>query len=401
MPRSRLSAKIDKFVPSLTLSLKALVRQRLESGRPIYDFGLGETQGELAPHIAEAAAAAYREGRTQYGDPAGLAELRRAVLGWLDLGDRYDVDSVVITTGAKQSLFNVFLALTDPADCVLFDCAPWVSYQPLAVAAYAFPVMVLPEAGTGNRLKVTADDLERNLRQRPHARLFLLNSPCNPTGQLYDAAEIERLLAVCVEHQVYFVLDRLYWRLVLDGGGYPAPRVDDETLPWLVQVDGLSKNFRRTGGIRIGWTVAPRDVAAAMTNLQSHYTSGPSVPAQYAALAALSRPYDDELRAAIARKAALMRREAAALPGVEVWPTEAAFYSFWDVRGCCGRSAPDGHRLASSADVAAYLLEEAGVVTAPGEAFLQDGFLRLSITLPDDELVAGVRAAVAALDRLA
>ena len=398
--RARLSAKLGKFVPSLTLSLKALAQERRRRGLPIYDFGLGETRGELAPAIADAAATAYREGRTQYADPSGLVELRQAVLDWLGLEGRYGADSVVVTTGAKQSLFNIFLALADPGDCFLFDCAPWVSYQPLAVASYASPVMVEPTAGTRDFLKISSRDLERTLKLHPQARLFLLNSPCNPTGQVYSAAEVEELLSVCVEHGVYFVLDRLYWQLVLDGEAFPSPRIDEETLPWVIQVDGLSKNFRRTGGLRIGWTVAPADVARAMTNLQSHYTSGPSVPAQHAALAAVSQPYDTGMRADIRRKADLMRREAESLPHVDAWPTVGAFYSFWDVHDCLGRRTPDGELLESSADVAAYLLEAAGLISLPGEAFLQEGYLRLSITLPDEELVAGVRSAVVALERL-
>ena len=400
MPRSRLSAKVDQFTPSLTLALKALVNERRAQGLPIYDFGLGETRGELAPHIVEGAATAYRAGQTQYADPAGLVELREAVLDWLDLAHQYGVDNVIITTGAKQSLFNIFLALADPGDSFLFDCAPWVSYEPLAVASSARAVRVQPERGLDNYLKVSGPDLERALGEHPGAKLFLLNSPCNPTAQLYSAAELEELVAVCVEHQIYFVLDRLYWRLVFKEDYYPEPRIDETTQPWIIQVDGLSKNFRRTGGMRIGWTVAPTDVAAAMVNLQSHYTSGPSVPAQHAALRALEHPYDGEMRADIRNKAALMATEGAKLPLVNVWPTAGTFYSFWDVRSCRGRSAPDGGRLVSSSDVASYLLGTAGVVTAPGEAFAQEGFLRLSITLPDEELIAGVRAAAEALARL-
>jgi aspartate aminotransferase len=305
-----------------------------------------------------------------------------------------------VTAGAKQSLFNVFLALCNPADCVLLDAAPWVSYQPLAVAAYAFPVMVLPEDGEASHLKVAARDLERNLDMRPHARLFLLNSPCNPTAQLYDADEIESLLAVCVERQVYFVLDRLYWRLVFDGATYPEPRVDERTRPWLIQVDGISKNFRRTGGLRIGWTVAPADVAQAMANLQSHYTSGPSTPAQHAALAAITHPYTGELRDDLAGKRDLLAAECAALPHVKIWPSPATFYSFWDVRDCFGRRTPQGAVLANSDDVAAYLIEAAGVITASGQAFMQPGYLRVTFAVPDQELVAGLRAAGTALSAL-
>ncbi|HVR27963.1 MAG TPA: aminotransferase class I/II-fold pyridoxal phosphate-dependent enzyme [Thermoanaerobaculia bacterium] len=401
----RLSAKLGKFRPSLTLELKRLTQERRAQGLPVYDFGLGETHGELAPHIREGAERAYREGQTMYGDPVGLAELRTAVLDWLGLSAHYGIENVVITSGAKQSLFNIFLALCNPADCVIFDAAPWVSYQPLAVAAYAFPVMGLPKEGEPaasdhRRLKVTGEDLRRNLRMRPHARLFLLNNPCNPTAQLYDAAEVEELLAICVEHRVYFVLDRLYWRLLFDGRSYPEPRVDSETLPWLIQVDGMSKNFRRTGGLRIGWSVAPTDVASAMGNLQSHYTSGPSSPAQFAALAALRRPYSNNLRDDLERKRDLLHREAVDLPLVDVWPTPATFYSFWDVRACFGLETPGGQVLESSDDVARYLFDRAGVVTASGGAFMQDGYLRLSFASSDEDIVGGVRAAARALREL-
>lgn len=395
----RLSAKLSKFRPSLTLELKGLVEERRRAGLPVYDFGLGETKGALPADLRAAGELAYREQQTMYGDPGGLLELRRQVLSWLGLESRYGPEDVVITAGAKQSLFNIFLAVCNPADVVLFDAAPWVSYQPLAVAAYAVPIMVLPRRPE-SRLKVSADDLRRNLELRPHVKLFLINNPCNPTGQLYDAKEIEELLAVCVEHRVYFVLDRLYWKLVFDSAGFPEPRVDDETKPWLIQVDGLSKNFRRAGGLRIGWSVAPRDVAKAMTNLQSHYTSGPSTPAQHVALTAIRREYDaellDDLRGLRDRVAAWADR----LPHVDVWPTPATFYSFWDVSAALGKRTSDGRTIRGSSDLAAYLIERAGVVTAAGAAFLQEGFLRVSFAVPAEELEAGLAAAAEALSEL-
>lgn len=396
----RVSVKLGKFRPSLTLEMKRLADERRSRGEPVYDFGLGETKGELAPHVREAGERAYREGQTMYGDPAGLPELRDAVLDWLDLRRHYDAGNVVVTAGAKQSLFNIFLAICNPADVVLFDAAPWVSYQPLAIAAYASPIMVIPKAGLRNRVKVRPADLERNLRMRPHAKLFLLNSPVNPTGQLYSAEEVEALLSICVRHQIYFVLDRLYWRLVFDGNRYPEPRVDDETRPWLIQVDGLSKNFRRTGGLRIGWSVAPEDVTEAMVNLQSHYTSGPAMPTQYSALAAISEEYDPELRLDLQRKRDLLQREARDLPHVDVWPTPASFYSFWDVRQAFGKRTPEGSTLESADDVAQYLVRAAGVVALSGNAFMQEGFLRLSFATPDEQIIDGVRAACEALGRL-
>ncbi|USN99838.1 MAG: aminotransferase class I/II-fold pyridoxal phosphate-dependent enzyme [Phycisphaeraceae bacterium] len=396
----RISTKLGKFAPSLTLALKSVVRHRRAEGLPVYDFGLGETRGELHPAIRAAGEKAFREGRTMYADPAGTPELRRAVIDWLGLADHYGPENVVITTGAKQALFNVFLATCNPADCVLFDAAPWVSYQPLAVAAYAFPVAVLPLEGHSNYLKVSPADLERNLAARPHTRLFLLNNPCNPTGQLYSAAEVESLLRVCCRYGVYMVLDRLYWRIVYEAGGYPEPPIDDETRPWLLQVDGMSKNFRSTGGMRIGWSVGPDDVTKAMINLQSHYTSGPAVPDQAAAVAALTHDYDPEMVHDLRRKRDLLRLHAEGMPHVEIWPTPASFYSFWNVAGCLGKRTPSGETIAGADDVSRYLLEEAGVVTASGRAFLQEGFLRLSFTTSDEDIVQGMAAAHEALGRL-
>jgi aspartate aminotransferase len=335
-----------------------------------------------------------------YADPAGLPQVREAVLRWLGLERAYGIENVVITAGAKQSLFNVFLAICNPADVVLFDAAPWVSYQPLAVSAYATPIMVLPAARDANRLKVSPDDLRRNLRMRPHAKLFLLNSPVNPTAQLYSPEEIEALLQVCVEYRVYFVLDRLYWRIVFDGARFPEPRIDDETRPWLIQVDGLSKNFRRTGGLRVGWSVAPMDVARAMINLQSHYTSGPAVPTQLSARAAIERSYDPEMVRDLERKRDLLQCEARGIPLVDVWPTPASFYSFWDVRQAFGRATPQGRVLRTSDDVSAYLIEEGGVVTASGSGFMQDGYLRLSFATPDETIRAGMQAVREVMGRL-
>jgi aspartate aminotransferase len=164
-----------------------------------------------------------------------------------------------------------------------------------------------------------------------------------------------------------------------------------------VFIDGLSKNFRRTGGLRIGWSVAAEDLAAAMTNLQSHYTAGPSIPAQYAALSAVRHPYDWELRDYLEANRDLIWQRAEELAGVEVWPTPGSFYSFWDVRSHVGKRLPDGEEIRNSDDVAEYLLRRAGVVTGSGTGFLQDGFLRISFAVMRDELAGGLTAAAEAL----
>ena len=396
--KPRISTKLDKFRPSLTLALKALVEDRSSKGLPVYDFGLGETKGHLDAAIRAAGEAAFPDEETMYADPGGLPELRLAVLRWLGLENHYGPENVVITNGAKQALLNTFVAIANPADVLLFDAAPWVSYQPLAVMAYATPIMVLPSSS--DRLLIGPDDLQRNIRMRPHARMFLLNNPVNPTGQLYDAATVAELALVCAENEIFFVLDRLYWKIIFDGGTFPEPPLDEEILPWLVQIDGMSKNFRRAGGLRIGWSIAPTDLSEAMINLQSHYTSGPSVPSQRAALAALESPYDSTLVDDLQRKRDLVIEHSLDIPLVRVWETPAAFYSFWDVRNALGKSTRSGWVMLDSDDVAAYLCESAGVVTGSGTGFMQDGYLRLAFDIPDDEIVAGMKAAREALAEL-
>lgn len=393
--RERISAKLTKFGPSLTLQLKKEAEARRARGEKVYDFGLGETRGSpLEPTILEAAVKAFESEFTGYAEPAGIPELRRQVLDWIPgARDVYDEENVVISNGAKQSLFNVFLATCNPGDIVLFDSAPWVSYAPMANMAYATPIQVLPLSGKASRLKVAPRDLERNLRMRPHAKLFLLNNPVNPTGQMYSQDEVDELLRVCVNYGIYMLLDRLYWRLVYDGEEYPEPNADAEARRWLIQVDGMSKNFSKAGGLRIGWTVAPTDVVRAMVNLQSHYTSGPPTPLQYAALAAISNPYRGWLRAELQAKRDIMRECAADIPGVEVWPTQAAFYSFWDIEDLMAS-------VGKSADGIARDLAKAGVIVSSGSSFMQDGFLRLSFATTEDQVRGGMAAAKKAIEKM-
>ena len=399
-PKERISAKLSKFHTSITLALKALTEARKEEDLPVHDFGLGETKGQLAPHIQEAGQKAFQEGQTVYADPAGLPELREEVLRWLGLESVYEIPNVVINAGAKQSLFNSFLAICNPADAVLLDAAPWVSYQPLVTAAYGFPVAVIPVRREENWLKTEPVDLLRNLEMRPHAKIFVLNNPVNPTAQLYSSDEIQALLKICVEHRIYFALDRLYWKILFDVDEYPEPRIDAETKKWLITVDGMSKNFRRTGGLRIGWTVAPADVAAAMVNLQSHYTAGPARPAQMAALAAIGHPYSGDMVRELKVKRDLLQSEAKDMPHVKIWPTPATFYSFWDVRETFGKKTPTGDRIGNSDDLSRYLVEQEGIVTASGNAFLQNGFLRLSFATEEQTIRDGMAAARRALSAL-
>lgn len=388
------------FQASPTLGLKAVADHRRAQQLPVYDFGLGESTGTPDPAICGAGSDAFHSGQTMYADPAGLPDLRRAALRWLNLDTEYALDNAVICSGAKQGLFNILLSICNPGDRILLDAAPWVSYQPMARAVSVDPIRVTPRAPRPRSLKIRPADLAAAIDRHPDAKLFIFNNPVNPTGELYDQDEVDALVRICAERRVYIVLDRLYWRILYDGVPYPAPHLTDATRDWVIQIDGMSKCFRRTGGLRIGWSVAPDDVAHAMIALQSHYTSGPAVPTQLAALTAIDRPYDCDLRDDLQHKRDLLAHHAATIPNVDVWPTAATFFSFWDVRAALGHTTPDGAYIDSSDQLAAYLLHDAGVLTISGGAFMQAGYLRLSFATSEQQIVEGMRAAHAALAAL-
>jgi aspartate aminotransferase len=400
MTRRRLADRMEDMPESITLAAKHIAQVRRSKNLPVYDFGLGEAKGEVDDLIVEAACTAIQEHKTGYVHPGGIPELREAILRWLSVEEHYSIDNVVVSVGAKQAIYNIFLAILNPGDSVLLDAAPWVSYAPMIQACSAVPVSIKPRLGEKNRLKISPKDLEEKLLEYPHAKALLVNSPCNPTGQLYTQEEINELLHICVEHEVFFILDRLYWKTLFEVDEYPQPELSSKTLPWLIQIDGLSKNWCGVGGLRVGWSVASQDISATMTNLQSHITSGTATPGQHAALAVLNQEYNDHMQQSLKKKQALFFELANAIDGIDPLPSQGAFYSFWNVEKLFGKTTPDGTVLQDSEDLTNYLIQEAGVITVPGKAFLLEGYLRTCFHIPEDEIKAGLAATKKAVDAL-
>ena len=398
---NRIACKISRFGPSRCLLAKGLKQERLAQGLPVYDFGLGESKGDLANYLIEAGKCAFDQQVTEYLDPAGLPELRTEILRWLNLEDHYSKDSVVVSCGAKQALSNIFFATLNPGDVALFDAAPWVSYVPMVYAAAATPVLVQPARADASYLKISPEDLTQAIQQFPAAKTFLLNSPCNPTGQIYSQVELQKLLEICAKNQIFFILDRLYWKSVYDNYEYPEPVINELTKPWLIQIDGLSKNWRRLGGLRVGWSVAAEDLSKAMVNIQSHITSGTASTSQVVALEALRREYDCEMRTDLEEKRNLVVKHAKDIPYIKRFPTQGGFYTFWNVREIFGKRTPEGEVLNSSDDICTYLVRSVGVVCLSGSAFEQDGYLRLCFHVPNEELLAGLAAIKQAFSALA
>lgn len=398
--RHRISKKLTRLRPERQHDLLQIAEQRKALGLPIYNFALAPYSGALSDSLKQTGIDALNNDDTPSSSPSGLLPLREAVLKWLELENEYAAHNVIISAGARQALLNVFLATCDSGDVVLLGSVPSLSYAPTAQLASTRPVIVQPMTVNTPDLKVRWEDLVKCLEHHPRARVFVLSNPCDPTGQVYRPAEIQALLQVCADHNVYFVLDRRHWRSMLRQQEYPTPILDEGTKPWLIQIDSLSYSFPHTSGLRVGWAVGPCDVMEMIAVIQSHNLAGPSDPSQQIALSALTTPYQNDLSTSINVKYDLFRSLADDIPGVKIFHTEGTCYSFWDVRSLFGRRTPSEQILIDSDDVAEYLLESKGVAAIPGSCFSQDGYLRFSFHVDDEVITEGMAAtrdAIAAL----
>lgn len=393
-----LSTRIASVAPSATLAVDALVRQARLAGVDVVGFGTGEPDFDTPEHIKEAARAALRDGRTKYTPSGGTPELRQAICA--DLARRglsYTPEEVIAAAGAKQALYNVFQVLLDPGDEVLIPAPYWVSYVEMVRLAGGVPVIVpsAEEAGFVPSLEALRE------RVSPRTRAVLVNSPANPTGALWPVELLRAVGELAVEQGLVIVSDEIYDRLLYDDArpvsvAVLAPEFRERT----VVVNGVSKTYAMTGW-RLGYAAGPAVLIRAMETLQSHSTSNPNTLAQAAAVAALTGPQEpvEAMRAEFAARRRLMVEGLNRLPGVACRPPAGAFYAFPNVSALFGRGVGE-RRLASSTDLAEFLLEKARVAVVPGIAFGAEGYLRLSYATSRERIAEGLRRIRAALAEL-
>ncbi|MET0343886.1 MAG: pyridoxal phosphate-dependent aminotransferase [Polyangiales bacterium] len=389
-PPPPLSTRLNLLKPSATASFHQKVVELRTQGVDVLGFGVGEPDFPTPAHIREAAKRALDDGATRYTSVRGISPLRRAIAR--DSAARrgglaHSEDEIVVSVGAKHSLFNLCFALLGPGDEAIVPTPAWVSYPEQAQLAGATPVLVATEADTG--FKLTPAQLAAAIT--PRTRVLFLCSPCNPTGAAYTESELRALADVLRPHPVWIVIDEIYATLVYDGFVQRsllevAPDLRDR----IVVVDGVSKRFAMTG-FRIGWVLASRAVAAACDALQGQMTTSPATVAQYAALAALEGPDApiEEMRRAFEARRALVLDALARIPGVACRPPEGAFYVLIDVRAHLGRTLARKVR-ADDVALAELLLDEARVAVVPGSAFFAPGFLRLSYAASEADLREGL-----------
>jgi aspartate/methionine/tyrosine aminotransferase len=390
-PRARrISTRIGAIAESATLKVDAKAKALKAEGRPVIGFGAGEPDFPTPAYVVEAAVEACRDPKNHRYTPAGgQPEHKQAIADKTRRDSGYDVQpgQVVVTNGGKQAIYEGFATMLDPGDEVIVPAPYWTTYPEAIQLAGGVTVPVLADETQG--YKVTVGQLEAARTERTKVLLFV--SPSNPTGAVYTSDEIRAIGQWVEDHDLWVLTDEIYEHLVYDGvetGSLPVlcPFLADSC----VVVNGVAKTYAMTGW-RVGWLIAPKDLAAAAANLQSHATSNVSNVSQRAALAAVTGDLSavEEMKAAFDRRRRTIVSMLNEIEGVVCPMPQGAFYAYPSVQGLLGREY-DGRLVESSADLAEYILEQAEVAVVPGEAFGTPGYLRLSYALGDDDLVEGI-----------
>jgi aspartate aminotransferase len=364
----KLAARVGQVRPSLTLAISAKAKALKESGIDVCSFSAGEPDFDTPDHIKSAAKLALDQGKTRYGAAAGEPRLREAIAQKLreENGLCYDAENVLVTNGGKHSLFNLMLALIETGDEVIIPAPYWLSYPEMVKLAGGSPVIVPTDATTG--YKITPEQLRSSIT--PKTKLFVLNSPSNPTGMVYTPAEIKALAEVVVERDILVVSDEIYEKILYDGAEHLSiGAVNPEIFERTIISSGFAKAFSMTGW-RLGYLAGSVELIKAATTVQGHSTSNVCTFAQYGAIAALSGSQDcvEEMRLAFAKRREVMFERLNAIPGLHCPKPDGAFYMFPNISKTGLKSLEFCDRLLDSMQVAVI----------PGIAFGADDCIRLS-----------------------
>ena len=357
-------------------------------------FGVGEPDFDTPEHIKEAAVAAMKKGCGKYTAVSGTPELRAAAAAELNAahGTKHAAENIIVSVGAKHSLFNLFMALLDDGDEVIVPSPCWVSYPEIVAMAGGKPVLVDTVPDDGYQLHY--ESLARAVT--PKTRVIVLNSPCNPTGAVYDKSSMEAVARVMRENkELYVVTDDIYRRLVYGVEWLSLCRVAPDVADRVLLVDGVSKTYAMTGW-RIGFTAGPVALVKAMDTLQGQSTTNPAAVAQAAALAALTGPQDSvkAMHAEFDKRRRAMVDGLRAIPKVKLHEPRGAFYCFPDLSAYVGGKCKDDLALAE------HILEKGRVAVVPGSGFFAPGFVRLSYATSMANVQEGVKRIAEALAQL-
>ena len=394
-----LSNRASKIKPSPTLAIDAKAKAMKAEGVDIVSFGVGEPDFDTPDNIKEAAIKAIRDGFTKYTPVGGIDPLKDAIIEKFrkDNNLNYMRDEIIVSCGAKHSLYNIAQALFGPGDEILIPSPYWVSYPDQVVLNDAIPVFVKTYETDSFMVKTKA--IESHITKRTKA--LILNSPSNPTGLTYNKETLERIAEIVLKHNLYVISDEIYEKLLYDGVlHFSIASLGSNIKNKTIVVNGLSKAYAMTGW-RIGYAAGPKEIIKAMTNIQSQSTSNPTSIAQKASVEALTGPQDfiNTMLTEFDMRRKFLINELNSIPGMSCLTPTGAFYAFPNTSRIYGKSI-DNRKISSSSDLALYLLEKAKVALVHGEAFGDDNYIRLSYATSINEIKKGVNRIREAVNKL-
>ena len=387
--KNRIASRMSSISPSLTLAISAKSKAMKDAGEDVVSFGVGEPDFNTPERIVEAAKTALDNGYTKYTPSSGLLPLRKAICQKLekDNGILYEPSQIIVSNGAKHSIFNACYALLEAGDEVIIPAPYWLTYPEVVKVCGATPVYL--RCKKENKYKFTAEELRSAITEK--TKMLIFNSPSNPTGAVYEEAEVRAIANVCEEAGIFVLSDEIYEKLCYNGvKPFSIAKCSEKMKDLTIVINGVSKTYAMTGW-RVGYLAAPKDVAKAIDSFQSHATSNACSISQYATIEALQIP-EEEIQKMVdvfATRREKLLALAKEIDGVEVVEPDGAFYVMLVVGGVYGKKY-NGKAITDSISFADALLDAEKVATVPGVSFGADDCVRLSYSLSEEDIQKGM-----------
>ena len=387
--KNRIANRMSAIAPSLTLAISAKAKAMKAAGESVVSFGVGEPDFNTPEHIIAAAKKALDDGQTKYTPSSGLMPLRKAICEKFkkDNGLDYEPSQIIVSNGAKHSIFNACYAVLEEGDEVIIPTPYWLTYPEVVKVCGATPVYL--ECAKENKFKFSAEDLKNAIT--PKTKMLIFNSPSNPTGAVYSEEEVRAIAKVCEEAEIFVLADEIYEKLCYNGvKPFSIAKCSEKMKELTITVNGVSKTYAMTGW-RVGYLAAPKDVAKAIDSFQSHATSNACSISQYATIEALQSSEEEiaQMVNVFDKRRAKLLALIDEIDGVQSVEPDGAFYVMLVVGGLYGKSY-NGKQINGSIDFADTLLDAEKVATIPGVSFGADDCLRLSYSLSEADIEEGL-----------
>lgn len=384
-----LSRKASGVVGSLTLKIDAQAKKMRQEGKDVIGFGSGEPDFNTPDYIIEAGKKAMDMGMTKYTPASGSLALKQAICDKLknDNGLIYNTDQIVVSNGAKHSLYNIFQALLDPGDEVIIPSPFWVSYPEMVKLSDGVPVFV--QTYEEDNFVARPEEIEKVVTDK--TKIIIINTPSNPCGGIYHKETLEKIAEIAKKHDIYIISDEIYEKIIYDGNVHVSiATIDEETKKRTIIVNGFSKAYAMTGW-RLGYLAADEEISKAISRIQSHETSNPNSMAQYAGVIALQNGQAKiaEMVVEFDERRKIMYEMINSTPGLHANMPEGAFYMMGNIKSTFGKSY-NGEKIENSMDFARILLEAKFVAVVPGGAFGADDYIRFSYAIAKDKMIEGL-----------